>query len=105
MNLILVNLFYLLDGSIGLSGDTFVINLLVAALAQAARVMGSVLVRAFGGLALVTVLHVAELAHEFGSVLAVIVTAYVHQVQDLFHSFEIAQRFIIEITNDLVFIV
>ena len=105
MNLILGNFFYLLDGIIGLSGDTFVINFLVAALAQTARVMRPVLVRALGGLALVAVLQVAEVAHEFGAVLAVVVTAYVHQVQDLFYTFEIAQGFIVEVTNDLVFLV
>ena len=53
----------------------FVIDLLVAILAQAARVMRPVLVHALCCLPLVALAQVAEVAHEFCPMLTVIVDA------------------------------
>ena len=56
----------------------FVIYLLVATFAQATWVMSAILVLAFSGLLLVAFVKVAEVAHKFGFMPAVVVLTYGH---------------------------
>ena len=66
----------------------FVQDLLVAALAEASGMVGPVLVRARGGLALVALGHIAEVAEEFGLVLSVMMAAHFHLLYTLHDVFD-----------------
>jgi len=67
--------------------DNLIVNFLVATLAQPARVMCSVFVLAFRRLLLVALVEVAEVAHEFSLVPAVVMAANRHAFEraEYFH--------------------
>jgi len=67
--------------------DNLIVNFLVATLAQPARVMCSVFVLALRRLLLVALVEVAEVAHEFSLVPAVVMAANRHAFEraEYFH--------------------
>lgn len=62
-------------------GHHLVIRPLVTTFAKTSRMVRAVFVRAVRGSFLVALRQVAKMAHEFGSVLAVVVLAAVHRVE------------------------
>ena len=71
---------------------TQVVILLLAAFAEAAGVVGAVLVGAHCGLGRVATLHVAEVAHKFSAVSLLIVRAHTHRIERILNSLVMLQN-------------
>ena len=77
-------------------GNYLIVDLLITGFAEASRMMSAIGVVTFRCLALVTLGQVAEVAHEFGPVLAVIVLANVEEVEVVQNVLEVTKWLVVQ---------